>query len=296
MAEQTEISWTDSTFNPWIGCSKVSPGCDHCYAEALATRYGWVRWGKHPRYRTSSANWNKPRAWNADGPRFCRIHGHRRRVFCASLADVFDNKIPMEWRADLFALINATRELDWQILTKRPQNIAKMLPADWANGYPNVWLGTTAEDEKHYHMRWPVLSRIPATRRFVSYEPAVGRLGDLAITNTLPDWIICGGESGPHARIMNPQWACELRDQCKALDIAFFHKQWGTYKSNPAVWAGASEADARAYDPPTNGKGGALLDRRLHRAFPVPEHVTHCATSEPPFDLMAGRAKPILTA
>ena len=141
---------------------KVSPGCDHCYAEALATRYGWARWGKHPRYRTSVANWNKPRAWNADGPRFRRIHGHRRRVFCASLADVFDNGTPKEWRADLFALIHATRELDWQILTKRPQNIGKMLPADWADGYPNVWLGTTTEDQKHYRLRWPVLREIPA--------------------------------------------------------------------------------------------------------------------------------------
>jgi protein gp37 len=268
MADITEISWTDSTFNPWIGCTKVSPGCDHCYAEALAARYGWARWGKHPRYRTSAANWDKPRAWNADGPRFLRLHGHRRRVFCASLADVFDNRTPKEWRAELFALIHATGELDWQILTKRPQNIAKMLPADWAYGYPNVWLGTTTEDEKHYRMRWPVLSKIPAARRFISYEPAVGQLGNLAITDTLPDWIICGGESGPGARIMNPQWARELRDQCITLGVAFFHKQWGTYKSNPAVWAGFSEADVRAYDPPTNGKGGALLDRQLHRAFP----------------------------
>jgi protein gp37 len=268
MADITEISWTDSTFNPWIGCTKVSPGCDHCYAEALAARYGWARWGKHPRYRTSAANWDKPRAWNADGPRFLRLHGHRRRVFCASLADVFDNRTPKEWRAELFALIHATGELDWQILTKRPQNIAKMLPADWAYGYPHVWLGTTTEDEKHYRMRWPVLSKIPAARRFISYEPAVGQLGNLAITDTLPDWIICGGESGPGARIMNPQWARELRDQCITLGVAFFHKQWGTYKSNPAVWAGFSEADVRAYDPPTNGKGGALLDRQLHRAFP----------------------------
>jgi protein gp37 len=279
MADQTEISWTDSTFNPWIGCTKVSPGCDHCYAEVLATRYGWARWGKHPRYRTSAANWNNPRAWNADAPRFRLIHGRRRRVFCASLADVFDNRTPKEWRAELFALISTTRELDWQILTKRPQNIAKMLPTDWANGYPNVWLGTTTEDEKHYRVRWPVLSRIPAARRFISYEPAVRQLGNLAITDTLPDWIICGGESGYGARIMNPQWARELRDQCKTLGIPFFHKQWGTDKSNPAVWAGFSQADARAYDPPTNGKGGALLDQQLHRAFPEPHETTGRTTA-----------------
>jgi hypothetical protein len=106
-----------------------------------------------------------------------------------------------------------------------------LLPADWAYGYPNVWLGTTTEDEKHYWMRWPVLSKIPAARRFMSYEPAVGQLGNLAITDTLPDWIICGGESGPGARIMSPQWARELRDQCITLGVAFFHKQWEPTKA-----------------------------------------------------------------
>ena len=268
MADQTEIAWTDSTFNPWIGCTKISPGCDNCYAATLAARYGWVRWGKHPRHRTSEANWKKPRTWNADGPRFRSVHGRRRRVFCASLADVFDNRAPKEWRADLFALIRATPELDWQILTKRPQNMPKMLPADWADGYSNVWLGTTSEDEKHYRMRWPVLSEIPAVRRFISYEPALGSLGELAITDTLPDWIISGGESGPFARVMNPLWAYQVRDQCKALGVAFFHKQWGTYGSNPTVWAGASRGEARAHDPPSNGKGGGLLGRRLYRSFP----------------------------
>jgi protein gp37 len=154
-----------------------------------------------------------------------------------------------------------------------------MLPRDWADGYSNVWLGTTSEDEKHYRLRWPVLSRIPAARRFVSYEPALGRLGDLAITDILPDWIICGGESGARARIMDPEWALEVRDQCQSLGIAFFHKQWGTYKNNPAVLIGATEADARAYDSPTNGKGGALLDGRLHRAFPEPQDAPQLATS-----------------
>src|SRR5579871_6812298 len=137
MGNETEISWTDSTFNPWIGCTNVSPGCDHCYAEAMAKRYSWAKWGKHPRRRTSQGNWRKPLQWNADANHFGRIHGRRRRVFCASLADVFDNQVPRAWRADLFALIRATPELDWQLLTKRPQNIIKMLPADWGGGYPN---------------------------------------------------------------------------------------------------------------------------------------------------------------
>jgi protein gp37 len=147
-------------------------------------------------------------------------------VFCASLADVFDNQAPKTWRADLFRLIRETPELDWQLLTKRPQNIARMLPADWGEGYTNVWLGITAEDAERFRMRWPIVSRVPAARRFLSYEPAIAPLGtiDIRKANCLPDWIICGGESGGHARVMHPAWARHVRDQCCALGIAFFHK------------------------------------------------------------------------
>jgi protein gp37 len=196
--------------------------------------------------------------------------GRRRRVFCASLADVFDNKAPKAWRADLFCLVRETPELNWQLLTKRPQNITKMLPADWGD-YPNVWLGTTTEDAERFRMRWPILSLVPAARRFISYEPAIAALGsiDIRAAKCLPDWIICGGESGGHARVMKPAWARHVRDQCRAFGIAFFHKQWGTYRSNPLVQEeGLSPADAQRHDPPTNGKGGALLDGRLYREFP----------------------------
>jgi protein gp37 len=192
-------------------------------------------------------------------------------VFCASLADVFDNQAPKTWRADLFRLIRETPELDWQLLTKRPQNIARMLPADWGEGYPNVWLGITAEDAERFRIRWPIVSRVPAARRFLSYEPAIAPLGtiDIRKANCLPDWIICGGESGGHARMMHPAWARHVRDQCCALGIAFFHKQWGTYWSNPLVQEGGLLlAEAERCDPRTNGKGGALLDGRLHRGFP----------------------------
>jgi protein gp37 len=235
MGEATKIEWTTSTFNPWIGCQKVSPGCDHCYAEAMMDhRYGRVQWGPHgERQRTSPANWRKPQQWDKDGDRFEREHGHRRRVFCASLADVFDNAVPPAWRHDLFKLIKQTPSLDWLLLTKRPQNIRKMLPADWGNGYPNVWLGTTTEDEVHYRQRWPILAPIPAVIRFISYEPAIGPLGPLADAAT-PDWIICGGESGPGARMMEPTWARQTRDQCHALGIAFFMKQMTARKPIPA--------------------------------------------------------------
>ncbi len=146
--ENSKIEWTDHTFNPWIGCQHVSPGCDHCYAEAMMDhRYGKVEWGpRGERKRTSEAYWKNPVKWNANARAFKREHGHRPRVFCASLADVFDNQVSPEWRRDLFALIRECPRLDWLILTKRPQNITKMLPSDWGRGYQNGWLGVTAEN------------------------------------------------------------------------------------------------------------------------------------------------------
>lgn len=142
--KDSKIEWTDHTFNPWTGCTKVSPGCDHCYVEAWSKRSGIVEWGSHPRRRTREAVWNQPLKWNAEARAFKNEHGRRQRVFCASLADVFDNQADPVWRQDLFALICDCRRLDWLLLTKRPQNIAKMLPRDWGDGYRNVWLGVTA--------------------------------------------------------------------------------------------------------------------------------------------------------
>lgn len=217
MAENSKIEWTTHTFNPWIGCQKVSPGCDRCYAEAMMDhRYGRVQWGPHgERIRTSVANWRKPYKWAREA------NGSRPRVFCASLADVFDNKAPKGARADLWALIRATPELDWLLLTKRPENVAKMLPDDWADGWPNVWLGTTCEDQERYNHRWPILNAVPAAKRFISYEPAIGPLEPWG----KPDWIICGGESGAGARLMPAEWARDVMAYCAVADIAFFMKQ-----------------------------------------------------------------------
>ena len=235
MAENSKIEWTDNTFNPWIGCQKVSPGCDHCYAETQNAFRKWNggTWGPHaPRKRTSEENWKNPLRWN----RQARETGTRVRVFCASLADVWDNRAPQEWRRDLFQLIAATPELDWQLLTKRPENIAKMLPTAIANLKPwpwrNVWLGTTCEDQKHYDRRWQILSEIPAVVHFVSYEPALGPLV-LPSGSPLPDWIICGGESGAGARMMDPQWAHDLLLHCQREKIAFFMKQMTGKKPIP---------------------------------------------------------------
>jgi protein gp37 len=228
MGDTTKIEWCDKTFNPWVGCQNVSPGCDHCYAEVMMDhRYGKVKWGPHgERVRTAPANWRKPLQWAK------AANGNRPRVFCASLADVFDNKAPAGARDDLFGLIRQTPQLDWLLLTKRPQNIAKMLPGDWGNGYANVWLGTTCEDRKHYDMRWPVLAAVPAAVRFISYEPAIGAL-TLPATGPYPDWLICGGESGPGARFMRPDWARDIMNQCAEVGIAFFMKQMTGKKPVP---------------------------------------------------------------
>lgn len=267
MAQDSKIEWTDHTFNPWIGCTNISPGCDHCYAESWSKRSGLVKWGRNPRRRTSEPYWRNPLKWQAGAGAFEVRHGRRQRVFCASLADVFDNKADKAWRRDLFDLIAATPALDWLLLTKRPQNISKMLPSNWpSGGMSNVWLGTTAEDQEHFDQRWPVLAEIPAALRFISYEPAIGPLR-LPSDGPQPDWLISGGESGHGARPMNPQWARDVIGDCKRRGVAAFHKQWGAFRNNPLCFEqGLSAKEAEELDG--HGKGGGLLDGRLHRSFP----------------------------
>jgi protein gp37 len=270
MGENSEIEWTDHTFNPWIGCTNVSPGCDHCYAEAMARRFGHAKWGNHPRNRTSPTNWQKPIAWNRKAKQFKQEHGRRQRVFCASMADVFDNQVAADWRVDLFSLIRECRKLDWLLLTKRPQNILKMLPKDWGEGYLNVWLGITAEDQERFDQRWKHLARVPAAIKFISYEPAIGPLR-LLRDGALPDWLISGGESGPGARRAEPKWVRNIVADCRRVGVAPFHKQWGTYASNPLVVEdGLTAAEAERID--RNGKGGGLVDGELVREFPSWEH------------------------
>lgn len=268
MAENSKIEWTDHTFNPWMGCTNVSPGCDNCYAEAWAERFGIVEWGNAPRRRTSTAAWRAPIKWNAGAPAFEAKHGRRQRVFCASLADVFDNQVDPAWRADLFALIRAAPNLDWLLLTKRPQNIAKMLPADLGPGWANVWLGCTAEDQARFDQRWPHLSANSAAVHFISYEPAIGPLR-LPAEGSRPDWIICGGESGKNARPMTPNWARDIRNDCERDGVAFFFKQWGSFQSNPLVVEQGMTLSAAKAVGDGNGKGGALLDGRLWREHPI---------------------------
>lgn len=245
MGDATAIEWADATFNPWRGCARVSPGCVNCYAEALATRFAGTlgTWGPGgERAMASEAYWRKPERWNAEAA----AAGVRRRVFCASLADVFEDRPDLEApRARLFDLIVATPHLDWLLLTKRPENVRRLATAAAASlGLlldefmlaPNVWLGTTVEDQARADERVPILLDTPAAVRFLSCEPLLGpvdlseglwlgpRMGP---QRTRVDWLIVGGESGPHARSMDLAWARTLVEQGRAAGVPVFVKQLG---------------------------------------------------------------------
>ncbi|KIL37951.1 hypothetical protein SD70_29625 [Gordoniibacillus kamchatkensis] len=311
MSANSKIEWTDHTFNPWVGCMKVSPACDHCYAEAWAKRTGQVDLWRGRRHRTSLQNWNQPRKWNQRHKHFFAEHGRKQRVFCASLSDVFDNSVPEKWRDDLWQLIRDTPNLDWLLLTKRPQNIAKMLPADWGAGYPNVWLGTTVENQAEADRRIPLLLQTPAAVRFLSCEPLLGAVNlvqtgamgcncpDVELTNGTTeescsgqctfyknaidklgriDWVIVGGESGPGARPMHPDWARDIRDQCAAAAVPFFFKQWGEWRESvPGEIISGRQQSMIVYGHKKNvgvlrfGKksAGRILDGRIWGDFPI---------------------------
>ncbi|MDB5409277.1 MAG: hypothetical protein JWL84_4189 [Rhodospirillales bacterium] len=335
MAENSAIEWTDHTFNPWVGCTKVSPACDHCYAESWAKRTGGAHLWQGERRRTSPANWRQPLKWNreAEGAQYAWntakaslfdgdeaamiekgwIKPTRPRVFCASLADVFDNQVPDEWRSDLWLLISSTPHLDWLLLTKRPQNILKMLPRMAAVPgllwpWPNVWLGTTVENQDEADRRIPHLLGAPAAVRFLSCEPLLGSVditgwlwGSAEPCPSCPrdvdcvcgmeprsklageraiGWVIGGGESGPGARPANPAWYRELRDQCASAGVAYFHKQNGEYVGLPEALdhgitppqiARAKMAQLDGLDMIRVGKhaAGRLLDGIKHDAFPA---------------------------
>lgn len=228
MGAWSKIEWTDHTFNPWVGCEKVSPACDHCYAEAWAKRAGSPELWQGQRRRTSAANWRGPAKWNREAA----ARGVRLRVFCASLADVFDNTVPEEWRFDLFALIAATPHLDWLLLTKRIGNAARMMDEAlagvvWGEApLKNIWLGATIANQDEAVRDIPKLLRTPACVRFLSMEPLLERVDiHLLLCAGGIDWIIVGGESGGRARMMDPDWARSLHKQCKHNDVAFFMKQ-----------------------------------------------------------------------
>lgn len=302
MAENSQIEWTDHTFNPWSGCTKISPACDHCYAEGWAKRSGHVEWGPHGARRRTKT-WGNPIKWN----KALEGTGRRERVFCASLADVFDNhrSIDPKWRADLWELIRETPNLDWLLLTKRPQNIAKMVPPLWMNGHwpVGVWIGTTVENQEEADRRIEYLMEIPAKVRFLSCEPLLGPV-DLRLDrrgvphnqwhlplgpcgyycseehghvdhNARLHWVITGGESGGQARPTNPQWFRDLRDQCACAGTPFFFKQWGEWVSVSEVEGPGdhySFPDGRTVRRVGKKRAGRTLDGVVHDGYPTPSN------------------------
>lgn len=233
MARDSRIEWTDHTFNPWWGCTKVSPACDHCYAETWAKRVGLDIWSTgRPRRFLSEAYWQQPFRWNSEAKRA----GGRARVFCASMADVFEWKKGLSaWRTRLWRVVEETPYLDWLLLTKRPHLVRRLAP--WGNDWPdNVWLGTTVENQKWVEKRLPHLDANPARVRFLSCEPLLGRiqLDDWLARKTV-QWVIAGGESGPRARPTDPAWFQAVRDECTAHATPFHFKQWGDWAPITAV-------------------------------------------------------------
>lgn len=251
MAEQTKIEWVDHTFNPWIGCTRVSAACDNCYAAAMAHRRKWARFEpRAPRRRTSITTWQQPLRWN----RKAAAAGRRARVFGPSLADPFDAEVPTEWRADYLRLIEATPHLDWILLTKRPLVARKFFVGRKVPD--NLWPGITAENQTMLDLRAPHLLAIEAKVHVVSAEPL---LGPLDLGRHLPGigWIIAGGESGPRARPSDPDWFRSLRTQCFAAGVPWFFKQWGEHGQ-----------DMRKVG---RRNAGRLLDGHDHREAPAPQ-------------------------
>jgi protein gp37 len=224
MAERTGISWTDATFNPWRGCAKVSDGCKNCYAETFSGRNPAVLgvWGPNgTRPVAAESAWRQPRAWDRKAAR----DGVRRRVFCASLSDVFEDRPDLEApRARLWDLIRATPHLDWQVLTKRPELIGKLMPA---GAWPNVWLGTSVESQE-WAWRIDALGDAPqeVPVRFLSAEPLLGPLTLWDVLGGI-QWVIVGGESGGEARPCRLAWVRDLVIQCEDRNVAVFVKQLG---------------------------------------------------------------------
>lgn len=219
MAEQSAIGWTDGTFNPWWGCVEVSPACDNCYAREWDARFGGDHWGKdEPRRFFPDKHWNEPRKWN----RKAAAEGKRFLVFCASMADVFESRADLDpWRSKLWSLIRETPALTWLLLTKRPQNIGRMLPDD-LKGAANIWLGTTIESPEYLWRADKLREYTRARVRFLSMEPLLAR--------TEPNldginWVIAGCESGDGARETPTDRYRELRALCAAARVPYFLKQ-----------------------------------------------------------------------
>ncbi len=265
MADQTAIQWTHSTWNPWYGCHKVSPGCASCYAERDMSRYGK---NFDVVTRAADATFKAPLKWQREKEAVPARARERRLVFTCSWGDFF-HEAADEWRDDAWLVIRSCPDLTFQVLTKRPERIADHLPADWGtNGenYPNVWLGTSVENNQ-FLGRVQDLCQVPAQLRFVSAEPLLGEVslapwlgplnvlakadpetGQRQISSGGIEWVIVGGESvgrpGHPPRTMHAAWAEKLRDECRQFNVPFYFKQWGAASGGTARGAATSSQAA----------------------------------------------------
>ncbi|MCB1179875.1 MAG: phage Gp37/Gp68 family protein [Leptospiraceae bacterium] len=264
--ENSKIEWTDHTFNPWVGCTKVSPGCQNCYAETLMDkRFKKVNWGKgNERKLTSDANWKLPLKWDKKAEK----EGVRKNVFCASLADVFDEEVPLEWKVKLFEIIKDTWELNWLLLTKRPEKALEFLEKYPVSGFSysyfikKFWIGVSVCTQKEADEKIPILLKIKESlgcKVFLSMEPLLEKV-DLRLDENGKhpdyiwgiDWIIAGGESGRNARPMNPEWVRLIRDQCHEYKVPFFFKQWGEWSFSKSFYGDQFNISKYSYLPKYN--------------------------------------------
>lgn len=251
MSEFSAIEWTEATWNPWTGCTKVSAGCDHCYMMSMKRRFG-----QNPEVVVrSKTTFRDPLRWKEG-----------KVIFTCSMSDFF-HKDADPWRDEAWEIVRATPQHTYQILTKRPGRIARHLPADWGEGYANVWLGTSVENQENVFRAWRIAD-VPARVHFISAEPL---LGEITFTNAEGknaleriDWVIVGGESGAGARPMDLDWARRIRNECDLTDTRLFLKQLGGVHDK-------------------RGGEKAILDGRRYTEMPVsrntPSQETHLTES-----------------
>jgi protein gp37 len=240
MAERSSIEWTDATWNPVTGCTKISPGCRHCYAETFAERFRGVAGHPYeqgfdlklwPARLAMPAQWKKP-----------------RMIFVNSMSDLFHENVPDAYIGEVFRAMSSAKWHTFQVLTKRPARMAEWHAEHrevW--NLPNVWLGTSVEDRRYGLPRIPFVRSLRATVRFLSIEPLLEDLGELDLRGI--DWVIVGGESGHGARPIRPEWVLSIRDGCEKAGVPFFFKQWGGFRKK---------------------HNGRLLENRTWDGMPVP--------------------------
>jgi len=277
MSDFSKIEWTTNTFNPWWGCTRVSPGCANCYAERWSARFGRKLWGPGADRRiTGKEYWKKPLKW----AKRVEATGVREMVFGDSMCDIFDKEAPVEARRDYWKLVATTSQaLDWQIVTKRPERIRLVMEEDNLENdffFKNrVWLIVSTENQEWFNKRVPYILEIPALVRGISAEPLLGSIDTSRYINSL-DWVIAGFESQYGARVCDPNHARTLRDQCVSADVAFFFKQNGEYLDatearnllGDDVPGRTVEAHNLVFIKVGTDKSGCLLDGEEWKQFP----------------------------